>query len=290
VNPKSSLICLGYQIKEPVVWTNASVQGDWTKLKKSVQVDPCKGTQTAKGPAFLFVDGHNVTLNADIAVVSRPLQTLAPNVVAHSDASSCFHTSYEGAPLQCHEFFYFDFSAAATPSPAGYSWGLTIESDNGNPLPFTRAVLAAGTACPTRPGNEENFLDIALHPESPGNSPTKITLSGLAIGTHYKKWWIQLKGPEIEPVAGPTPFSITAHYDVVAVPENPPPVQITPSPRIEPVPEQPQPQPLAKTRKPVPVWAIAIICVGCALIAAGALFFAWRLTHEKPSSNSYEIY
>jgi len=247
--------------------------------------------------AWLLVDTLNVTLVSDVAVSSNPLRVLEPSVPFAGDASSCLllTSPLAGAPSQCDQFFRFDFSTNAPPSSTGYSWGFTIVSKNGNPLPFSSAIVAAGASCPSHDaGSEDSWFDVPLDPRAPGNSPTQLTVSSLAIGTAHQKWWIQLK---VDQKAGATtPFAITASYDVVRPPQ--PSTTTTPSssPQSTPPTTQNQPQQEGspttqqRQRKPVPIWAIAIISVACVLLAAGALFWAWRLSKQKPSQTSYEIY
>lgn len=246
--------------------------------------------------AWLLVDTSNVSLVSDIAVSSKPLRVLDPSVSFTGDAANCMllNTPLAGEPAQCDQFFQFDFSASAPASTAGYSWGFTITSKNGNALPFSSAIVAAGASCPSRnAGTEDSWLDVPLDPQAPGNSPTQINVNSLAIGTHHTKWWIQLKVP-IDALPGDTPFSIVASYDTVHVPPPPqtppppPPQPPTPVPSEPTAPTPPPPQP--RVKKPIPVWVIAVISVSCVLLAAGALFWAWRLSRKPQAQSSYEFY
>jgi hypothetical protein len=280
----------------PRVWTNHSVDGNWLNLKQYVAIDPCTGVQAPNTFAWLLVDPFNLTLVSDIAISSYPLRILKPNVAINADASACLHLSTPliGAPKQCEQYFQFDFTGVPT-SIAGYSWGFTIESTNGNPLPFSSAVVAGGPSCPStgKIDDETSWLQFHLDPHAPGNAPNKITVTSLMIGTHIQKWWILLMVPE-EGIQTPTPFSITAHFNTIK-PEPPtlPPTTTTPptAPLHPPTtaPAQGSPKP-ARSKKPLPLWAIVVISLTCIALAAGALVWAWRLTREKPSSDSYEIY
>jgi hypothetical protein len=274
----------------PVVWTNSSVNGDWTNLKHFVAIDPCVGTQDPYSFAWVLVDPQNLTLVADVAVASSPVRVLKPGVGVGGDASSCLSlsTPMTGNPSQCDQFFAFDFSENLAPSVAGYRWSFTITSTNGNPLPFSKAVVAGGSSCPSHiRGGEDSWLELALDPRAPGNSPTNITLSSLMIGTQITKWWIQLIVPE-EPISGQTPYVISAQYHpVVFTPptESTPPSEPISTPSTD-TPVATNPTPAAK--KPLPLWAIIVISATCIILAAGSLIWVWRLTRQKDSNYAYD--
>lgn len=253
-------------------------------------IDPCVGLQVPNSFAWLLVDPLNLTLVSDVAISSSPLRILEPEVTINADASQCLQltTPIAGKPSQCDQFFQFDFTAHAPPSPSGYKWGFKITSTNGNPLPFSKAVVAGGPSCPSHiRGGDETWLEFSLDPRAPGNSPTSITVSSLMLGTHFTKWWIQLIVPEVG-VNEPTPFLFSAHYDTFNTsppPSSPPPPPSPPSP-----PPSPSPPPPSSSKRPLPLWAIIIISLFCIILATGALFWVWRLTRQRLPQTSYEIF
>lgn len=248
-------------------------------------IDPCLGIQRPSTVAFLLIDPQNITLVSDVLVASNPLVSLVNGVPTEGDSSRCLDDVMRGmpqAPRQCSQYFKFDFSAIPD-SLNGFSLNLTVKSTSGNPMPFTRAYLASGASCPTEV-KDQHWYSINFTPNTPGVTPTLVTFPGIANGTHHRSWWVMLDvNPEDETTAR-TPYAVTLTYTTNAVP-----VPISPnSPSKEPA-NKPTPPP-QRPSKPVPTWAVVIICVACILLAGGALFWAWRLTKKKESSNSYEIY
>lgn len=264
-------------------WTSASTEGDWTQVKTFQVIDPCDGLQHPSSTAFLLVDPSNITLISDVAVSSSPLRFLKSGVAMHGDASKCLDlpTPMAGSPLRCAQYFKLDFSSIPD-SFNGFSLNLTVTSTNGNPLPFSRAYLASGESCPSVV-RDSNWYSINFVPNTPGVTPTRLTFPGIANGTHERSWWVMLDSPS-DGVNAETPFAITVTYttNFVPAPIAPKAPSKAPTPKPAPPPQRPS--------KPIPIWAVVVISLGCISLAGGALFWAWRLTKKPASSNSYEFY
>lgn len=228
-----------------------------------------------------------MTLISDVAIRSSPLPILKSGIPHHGDASQCLSltTPVAGDPLQCSQYFKFDFSDIPD-SFNGFSISLSVKSDNSNALPFTRIYLASGESCPTKV-KDKNWYSINFIPNTPGVTPTLLTFPGIANGTHLRSWWVMLDVPD-QGVEASTPYSITLthHVNPVLTPSTSPGPSSAPSkaPSHKPTPPPQRPS------KPIPIWAVVIISLSCIFLATGALFWAWRLTRQKAPSNSYEFY
>lgn len=275
------------------------MNGNWTNVKYTMVADPCRGMQEPGTKAYLLVDSTNVTLVSDVAIGSAALVKLRPASPVRADATGCVaklgNVASEGQ--FCRQYFKFDFSTENRIKGATFSLNLTIKSEKDIALPFTSAVFASGTSCPTlmKTSELDAWLEVSLSPNAPTVTPMHVNIPFIAYNTSYSSWWVMLDVPK--PTPGQTlpdlaelPYSLTLSYNVVSTPKAP-----SPPPKAAPPSKAPASKPVApptRPPRPIPIWLTTLISLGCVALAVGALIVVWRLTRKKNSaySNEYEIY